>query len=174
MYQVFIGYMPLPIAPASIDVTYPNRNTTVSLINGNEINILKNPGLTEISFEFLIPHQSYPFTTFAGSIANAATNLLGPLSSFANAGLSTAMLQYLNKLKTDKEPVWLVIAKLGEGLTITNANNVVLKVSLEDYTVKEDAEQYGFDSCVSVFFKEYRDYSTKILGNDGKISAKRG
>lgn len=174
MYQVFIGYMPLPIAPARIETVYPNRNETVSLISGEEINILKSPGLTEISFDFLIPHQSYPFTTFAGSMANAVTGALGSLSSLANTALNSGMLEYLEYLKTSKEPTYLVIVRLGEGLTMTNANNAVLKVSLEDYTIIEDAEEYGLDTCVSVYFKEYRPYTTKILDNKGKIIAKRG
>lgn len=175
MYQVFIGYVPLPIAPAKIDTVYPNRNETISLINGEQINILKSPGLVEVSFDFLIPHQSYPFTTFAGSLANSITGALGSLSSLANTALSSGILEYLKYLKTSKEPTYLVIVRLGEGLTMTTATtNAVLKVSLEDYTIKEDAEEYGLDTCVSVLFKEYRPYSTKILSDDGNIIKKRG
>ena len=36
-------------------------------------------------------------------------------------------------------------------------------VSLEDYTIIEDAEKYGFDVGVSISLKEYRDYYTKVL-----------
>ena len=63
MYQVFLGEVPLPIAPSSITTTINNRNETVDLIDGSQINILKKAGLTEISFSFLIPSQNYPFAT---------------------------------------------------------------------------------------------------------------
>ena len=38
-----------------------------------------------------------------------------------------------------------------------------LKVSLEDYTIKEDASSSGTDFTVSVNLKTYRDYGSKIV-----------
>ena len=174
MYQVYIGKLPLPIAPAKIETSFPSRNVTVSLIGGEEINILKQPGLAEISFDFLVPAQNYPFVTLAGSLAGMGSELLGSLSSLGNAAMSTAITWYLEELKKNRTPVQLIIARLGQGLSVTNAKNFNMTVALEDYSIKEDAEEYGLDSCVSVFFKQYRPYTTKILDNNGKITAKRG
>ena len=37
-----------------------------------------------------------------------------------------------------------------------------MKVSLESYTIKEDAKNYGTDFLVTINLKEYRDYATKL------------
>lgn len=175
MYQVFIGAMPLPIAPARIDTKYPNRNISVSLINDGEISIPKLPGLAEISFDFLVPSaNNYPFATAAGQILNAVTGSLGVLGNLANGAIGTAILAYLEHLKVNKKPVQLIIIKLGEGVSMVNGGAFNMKVTLEDYSIAEDAVEYGFDFSIAVNFKEYKPYTTKILGNDGKITAKRG
>lgn len=36
-----------------------------------------------------------------------------------------------------------------------------MKVSLESYTIKEDAKNYGMDVMVTIKLKQYRDYATK-------------
>ena len=36
-----------------------------------------------------------------------------------------------------------------------------MKVSLESYTIKEDAKSYGMDVMVTIKLKQYRDFSTK-------------
>lgn len=41
-------------------------------------------------------------------------------------------------------------------------NNYAIRVSLEDYTVKEDAEE-GYDWVVECNFKEWRDWGTKTI-----------
>lgn len=154
MYQVFLGYMPLPVAPAKIDISTDSRNETLDLVSGEEISILKQPGLKEIHFEFMIPSQEYPFTTMAGSLAS---DLLGNLVGLVE---STSILKYLEQLKTDKEVFQFIVVRLGMGLKITNLYNTNIKVTLEDYTIKEDADN-GFDIMVDVYLREWKDWYTK-------------
>ena len=54
-YSFFFGNVQLPVAPESMEMTINNQNTTINLINDQEVNILKRPGLTEITFDLLIP-----------------------------------------------------------------------------------------------------------------------
>ena len=211
MYQVFLGYMPLPITPSKIETKINGRNSTIELINGQEVNIIKGQGLIEISFEFMIPHQAYPFASLAGQATNLVGSLMNPTVAANYYGtLSTAMLEYLEYLKTGTcltenifangknlktstkktvekiakkfasgekdnsktgEPFQFIVARVGEGFSITNAYNTNLKVTLEDYQIIEDASN-GLDIMVSVNLKQYVPYYTKVY-NSNKLPAKK-
>lgn len=166
MYQVFLGAMGLPIAPAKIETVINSRNTTIELINGQEVNILKSKGLTQIQFEFMIPSQNYPFMTVAGS---AVGNLLGGLTG---VGLQTAILEQLENLKESKTPFQFIVARLANGNKVTNAYNTNIKVTLEDYTIVEDANN-GTDLMVSVRLLQYVPYSTKVYNEDKTVEKTR-
>lgn len=186
MYQVFLGNLPLPVAPAKINTVVNGRNETIELLNGQEINIIKPKGLTTISFEFMIPHQIYPFVSLAGSIVNTALGNKAGRASFD--ALEVTIKKYLDYLKTGEtltddvsfesstqvkkgEPFQFIVVDSGRGGMIVKSN---IKVTLEDYEIIEDAEAYGLDTMVSVNLKQYVHYSTKVLGNDGKIVKTRG
>lgn len=168
MYQVFLGAMPLPVAPGKIETTIRSRNETVDLVSGEEISILKTQGLQEIRFEFMIPTQDYPFGTMIG---NAVGNLLGNYTGLVE---SFALLKYLEQLKTSKTPFQFIVVRLGMGSSIsnfdlsrliTNVYNVNLKCTLEDYTIIEDADN-GNDIMVEVRLRQYRDWSTVRIDPD--------
>ena len=66
----------------------------------------------------------------------------------------------LGQLKTEQKPFQFYVERTlpnGKMLFVTN-----MKVSLEDYTIKEDAK-HGFDIVVSVKLKQYKDYGTKLV-----------
>lgn len=183
MYQVFLGYVPLPIPPSKIITVVNSRNETIDLINGQEVNLLRKKGLTEISFDFMLPHQSYPFVSLAGQLSNALNDFLP--RNLGNAAMNTAILEYLDYLETQKKPFQLVITRTGEGgsgnlvsqvvnqaLNVINLYNATLKVVLESFTVTEDAEAHGMDFIVSVVLREYQPYSTKIYNPNNKTSEK--
>ena len=142
MYKFYIDGALLPIAPSKLEMKIKNQNKTVNLINEGEVNILKTAGLTEIKFDVLLPAQEYAFAIFEEGFQ--------PPSFF---------LEKFEKLKTDNKPFLLLINRMraNEFLFDTSMN-----VSLEDYTIKEDAEQNN-DIWVSLNFKQYRDYGTKTL-----------
>lgn len=174
MYQVFLGTLPLPIAPASITTTINSRNEVIDLIDGTQINVLKNAGLTEISFSFLIPSQSYPFATELGSLLGVVGNVVGGVGSQAPySAVKYYMISYLEELKTSKKPFQFIVVRMGDSSllskAISAANSSNTKVSLESYTINEDADAYGMDFCVDVVLKQYVPYFTKRLDKNGEI-----
>lgn len=156
-YHFFVGDLELPFAPSKLKVTIGSNNQTVDLINGSEINILKNPKLTEIEFDCELPR--------------------GRQYAFANKLVSSkTYTDYFEKLMLNKTPTKLVITRpnpflkgsTGIGGTIKDFESTVLNVSLEGYTLEEDAEN-AYDVKVSLKFKEYISYGTvkkKVVSNN--------
>lgn len=143
MYDFYLGKMLLPLAPGKMDIKIKNQNKTLNLINEGEVNMLKKAGLTEISFDLLLPNRPYPFAQYK--------------DGFKAAG---SYLEELEKLKTSQKPFkFKVIRKFPDGKLLFPTN---MKVSLEDYTITEDAKD-GFDVVVSVKLKQYRDFGTKSV-----------
>ncbi len=141
MYSFFIDGMELPIAPQKLTVKIKGNNKTLTLINEGDINFLHAPGLTEITFDAVLP-------------------MLGQYS-FANGYRRPD--SYLNKLEslmTGKEPFRFLVSRVSPSGRLLYDTN--MKVSLENYTVTEDATK-GPDVTVSITLKQYISYSTKTV-----------
>ena len=142
-YIFMFGVVPLPITPGALSIKTPSMNKTVTLINEGEINIPKDRGLREISFEFLLPQvQKYPFATYQ-------------LGSYT----ASVMIPLLNEWAKTKIPFRFIVVRTspkGKILYFT-----YIKCLIEDYTYDEDAEAHGLDVMCSITLKEYRDYGTK-------------
>lgn len=141
-YHFYLGKMLCPIAPSKLQLKIANNNKTLTLINEGEVNILKQAGLTEVSFDLLLPNVNYPFATYKSGFKNAKY-----------------FLDELEKMKLENKPFQFIVTRLlpnGKMLFDTN-----MKVSLESYEIKEDAKQ-GFDVTVSIKLKQYKDFGTKI------------
>jgi LysM repeat protein len=148
-YDFFLGKVRLPVAPSKLSVKINGKNQTTTLINEGEINVLKKPGLTDISFTALLPNAKYPFAEYDGGFKPAAYFL--------------DELERL-KIRTDENgrniPFQFVVFRVepgGKALFETD-----IKVSLEDYKIIEDAKS-GFDVSVDVALKQYEDWGTKIV-----------
>jgi LysM repeat protein len=160
-YHFFIGDLELPFAPSKLKVTIGSNNQTVDLIDGSEINLLKNPKLTEIEFDCELPR--------------------GRQYAFANTLVSSkTYTDYFEKLMLNKTPTKLVITRpnpflrgsTGIGGTIKDFESTVLNVSLEGYSLEENAEN-AYDIKVSLKFKEYISYGTvkkKVVSNSHKVT----
>ena len=155
MYYFYLDKLQLPITPAKLSIKINGQNKTVNLINGDEINIIKKPGLTDINFPFMIPHTKYPFANYG------AGGFMRP----------EVFLGHLEQLKTQGKPFQFIVSRM-QGRKLLYATNI--KVTLEDYELEEDAEN-GLDQIVNVTLKQYRPYSTKILVTDanGNATTKR-
>lgn len=143
-YIFYLGEMQLPIVPSKLQLKINSNNKTLTLINDGEINVIKTPGLTDINFDILLPNVKYPFATYPNGF-EGADYYLGILES----------------LKTSTNPFQFIVTRIkpnGNYLFDTN-----IKVTLEDYTITEDAEKYGMDVGVSIKLKQYKDYCTKVL-----------
>lgn len=146
-YDFYLDKMLCPVPPSTLELEIKGQNKTLTLINEGEINILKKAGLTEISFDLLLPNVQYPFATYK---EDEDGNVI-----FQNAGY---YLDQLEQLKTGNQPFQFIVTReLPNGTMLFDTN---IKVSLEDYTIKEDKEE-GFDVVVSVKLKQYKDYGTK-------------
>lgn len=135
-YKLYLAGVLMPVTPSKVTLKVGNQNKTATLINGEEINLLKSAGLSEVSFELLLPQVSYPFAS-------------------GEAQSVSYYLSLLERLKTDKKPFQFVLNR-GQ-YHYTN-----LTVSLESYEIVEDASD-GLDSRVKVTLKQYRAYGTKTV-----------
>ncbi len=142
-YHVYLGDVEIPIPPEKINLKISGNNKTITLINDGEINILKNPGLTELSFELLLPQVQYPFAYYPNGFQRAQY-----------------YLNTLEKLMVERKTFQFIVSRvLPNGIPLYDTN---MKVSLEKYEIKEDAKN-GFDITVSITLKQYRDYATKVI-----------
>lgn len=136
-YEVYIDDMLLPIPPQKIPIKYPGQNETATLINGEEINITRPPGLAEISIDVVLPQMEYPCAMWDGSVEDAE--------------------EFISRLQDLKES-----GDAFEFIIIRDSFDTNMDVTLEDYKVSDDVKE-GLDLVVSVTMKEARHYGTKIM-----------
>lgn len=140
-YDMYLGKMLCPVTPSKIQVKINNQNKSMNLINDGEITILKKAGLSDISFDLLLPNVKYPFATYKSGFVNAKV-----------------FLDEFEKMKVEEKTFqYKLVRKFPNGMMLFDTD---IKVSLEDYTIKEDSKQ-GFDIIVSVKLKQFKDYGTK-------------
>ncbi|OSA89558.1 UNVERIFIED_ORG: hypothetical protein B2H93_15970 [Clostridium botulinum] len=150
-YMVYLDKILLPITPEKIQTKINNKNKTYALLNSSEMNVLKDPGLTEISFDILLPNMEYPFAVYKSGFKKAKY-----------------YLQKIEKFKINKSNFRLIISRQfpnGDDLQYTS-----MQVSLEDYTVNDDVK-YGFDTSVSIKLKQYVSYVTKAVALPAELDA---
>ena len=142
MYEVYLDDMRLPITPQKIQMKYGNQNKTVELINGEEFNIIRPPGLCEVSLDAVIPQSDYPFAVWDG------------------AGDAEEFIEHLRELKEARSEFEFIVIREGPGRQ--NFFDTNMDVTLEDYKISDDAKE-GVDLLVSLTLKEYQHYGTKIV-----------
>lgn len=157
MYQFYLDDVLLPVTPSSVSIKVSNQNETLTLINEGEMNVLKQPGLSKISFEALLPNRRYPFAQYPDGFQNAQY-----------------YMSLLEKLKTGCKPFAFTIVRLDEtGTSLMQAEPMT--VSLETYQLDEDADEYGLDVLAKIELLQYREYKTKVVefqkNEDGSSTA---
>ena len=55
MYSFYFGSLLLPVTPQKLTTKIKGNNKTLTLVNEGDINFLRSPGLTEISFDVVLP-----------------------------------------------------------------------------------------------------------------------
>lgn len=141
MYHFYFGQLELPITPQKLTVKIKGSNKTLTLINEGEINFLRSPGLTEISFDAVLP-------------------MLGQYSFSGTYQQPDHYLAIFEKLMTERKPFRFIVSRLAPSGQLLYDQN--MKVSLENYTVVEDATK-GPDVTVSLALKQYVDFATKTI-----------
>ena len=67
MYELYIDGVLFPVTPGSLNIKINNKNKTITLINEGEVNLIKSPGLSDITIpELLLPINKYPFSCERG------------------------------------------------------------------------------------------------------------
>lgn len=180
-YYFYIDGVALPITPSKLQLKIKGNNKTITLINDGEVNLIKTPGLTEVSFECMLPMMNdYPFTN---------PGLAKELLKYQNWGkkrnpkadkeskiapTEITAKSYLDKfenLKNSKKPFQFIVSRCSpKGTPLFDTN---IKVSLENYEISEDAND-GFDIMVNVNLLQYEDYGTKrIIIKKSKTDSKK-
>ena len=143
MYYFFLGELPLPVTPGALSIKTPSMNKTITLINEGEVNLLKSPGLREISFEFLLPQHKYSWVNH--SVGGNYT-----------ASVYIPLIKAMKENKTVFQFIVTRTAPNGESLFSTN-----ITCAIESYTLDEDAAALGLDVKCSILLKEHKEPSTK-------------
>lgn len=141
-YFVTLGGVRMPVTPSSITTKTKNQNKTYTLINGQEINIPKSPGLTKFTFGVLLPSVRYPFATYRSGTFLPPTYFLGKLEAW----------------KVNRKPIKLTIQR-GSPTSFKTS----MQVTLEEYEVSEDADKYGTDVFVNITLLQYQPFGTKVV-----------
>ncbi len=159
MYYFYFGKVLFPIAPEKIETKISGNNQTITLINEGEINQIKSPKLTEFSFDLLLPQiTKYPFATYNNYYEKKVSQSPIPLTFFNhNMMPASYYLEQIEAFKNDTNGFnFKVIRTAPSGKALFDTT---MKVTIEDYTIKEEADN-GFDIVVSVTLKKYVKYGT--------------
>ncbi len=148
-----------PVVPGKINMQINGQNKTISLINGGEVNLIKSPGLRDITIdELLLPaFQSYPFAVYKDGFHGAKY-----------------YLEKLKKWKKSKHPVQFKLTRTApDGRDLLW--DTTMDVTIENYKITEDAERYGPDVAVKLSLKEYRYWGAKKARKSAKTyTVKKG
>lgn len=141
MYSFYFDKMLLPITPKKLTLKIKGNNKTVALINESELNFLRLPKLTEITFDMVLP-------------------MLGPYSFSRDFHRPDYYLSILEKYMTERKPFRFIVSRVSPSGELLFDNN--MQVSLESYSLVESATD-GFDVTVSVTLKQFIDFKTKTV-----------
>lgn len=141
MYSFYLDGVLLPITPQKLTVKIKGSNKTLTLVNESDINFLRAPGLTEISFDAVLP-------------------MLGQYHFADSYRKPDYYLDLFEDLMTGKKPFRFIVSRTSPSGRLLYDTN--MKVSLEDYTLTEDATK-GPDMTVALSLKQYISYSTKTV-----------
>jgi len=126
----------IPVNPPEIEIKGQGQGNTFNIIKLGEINVIKEPKLTEISFESFFPAQRYPFVV--------GEELLEPLN----------YVEMIDEWRSQKKVVRLIVT---DGTVDIN-----MLVSIEDFTWREVAGAVG-DIEYEMTLKQYRPYGPKLV-----------
>ena len=141
-YDFYVGEILLPITPKKLNIKIKNQNETISLLNGEEYNLLTKPGLTEYSFEARLPAEEFP-----------------AVNAFIEPYTVISRLEKYKEFKDRKEGIFnFIIIRYGQGLK--NSTNTL--ATLEDFEIIEDSDN-GKDIIIQLKIKRYIPTVTETL-----------
>ncbi|MCL2828357.1 MAG: LysM peptidoglycan-binding domain-containing protein [Oscillospiraceae bacterium] len=149
--QVYVDGLLMPIAPRQILTRYRGRNQRTALLDGGEATHLRTGSGAEVSIELCLPRRVLPFARYG------ARGFQAP----------EIFLERFLDLRQMRRPFRFITAQILPGRGILADTN--LRVSLEDFEVKESAEEGG-DLIVQMTMREYQAYAaTRVAVEDQSI-----
>ena len=148
-YKMYVDGLLMPIAPMEYKIKIKNKNKVVSLLNGNDLNLIKGAGLTEITTKIRLPSEDYP-----------------AVQNYQNQRVFLDKFEGLKSNDKKKKVVQFILLREFPNREIDPIRYD--KVTLEDYTVEEDAKMAG-DVIVTLSFKQYIPAVVTKL-EDAKVS----
>lgn len=124
----------LPVNPPEIEIEEQGQGNTHNIISLGEINVIKEPRLSEISFESFFPAQRYPFVV--------GDEVLSPSS-------------YVDMITT-----WMRQKQIARLIMTNGAVDINMLVSIEGFTWREVGGAVG-DIEYELTLKRYVHYAPK-------------
>ena len=130
--------------------------------------------MTEISFDARFPNARYPWADYDSSLIGGlgqsvgnsflkmagnriVQSILGAEDAFTFQG-SSFYTDILEGMKTSRQPFRFIVSRMS-GYNLLFSTNML--VTLEDYSIVEDAERDGMDVTCPLKLKQYRPFGTK-------------
>jgi len=163
--KVYLGGYLLPVAPENIKRKIKNGNKTVKLVNGQQVNIILPPGLTEITLsDVLLPNTFYDFAEGLSKIKKSDDGYEAKHLKKQGQHMSASYyLTRLQKMKNKKKPVTLVINESSDGLC-NDGPATDIEVTVEDYTITQKTEE-GTNIVVDIKLLQYVPYGLETYEN---------
>lgn len=133
--MIYLDEILLPITPSKLDMKINNKNKSIDLASGQEINIIKEVGLTTIALDILLPYGYLPFAHY-------------------DEGFKPPEY-FLRKFDEMKK-------KTFQFIVLRDGYNTNLTVTLEGYRIIEDAKD-GRDIKVSINLKQYVHFGERKI-----------
>jgi len=149
MYYLRIDGTNYPVAPESFSETLESGNTTVTLINEQEVNLLKTRKLSSYSFDVRLPREEYSWAYYVQGSGASLESGFNPPENY---------IELLRALREEKKTFEIMLVRGAEG---GNVDSFVQEVTLESMTINEDAAD-GSDITVNCSFKEWVDFTTTV------------
>nr|PZN50824.1 MAG: peptidoglycan-binding protein LysM [Bacteroidota bacterium] len=141
----------IPVNPPEIEIEEQGQGNTYTIVKLGEINVIKEPKLSEISFDSFFPGQRYPFVV--------GKTLLTP----------ARYVELINKWMREKQVVRLVMTD--------GAIDINMPVSIEGFTWREKAGAVG-DIEYELSLKRYvyhapKRVTIKLQNNKANVKKKQ-
>lgn len=146
MYEFYLSGVRLPVTPSALTIKIANQNKTITLVNEGQVNILKTPGLSKISFSALLPNREYPFAVYPDGYRPAQY-----------------YMSLLEKLKRECQPFAFSVIRSDDAGEILMTQDTPMQVSLESYELSEDAASYGVDVMAKIELLQFSAAKTKTI-----------
>jgi len=154
MYSVYIEDIMLPVTPEKITWNYKGQNDTVNLINMEEMNRIRIPGLMEFSMETVLPGTKVPYARYE----NGFKEPYYYINIFENIMKECKAVAF--SIKREKLPY---------GRKSISTKRMV---TIEDMSVKESYDN-GLDMVVSIRLKEFKAYQSTNISNFEEVTVRK-